>query len=67
MPNQSYLELARHLAAVAPPDRWENMVALARQITHGLSLDDVDAVALAIERAEPILFELRRPAGVRLH
>lgn len=54
MPSQRYLELARHAAAVMDHETWRGLVCACHELTRGMSLDDVQAVAVALERANAV-------------
>jgi hypothetical protein len=63
MPSQSYLELARHAAAVMDHSTWRALVKACNELNRGLTLDDVSAVAVGLERAYSVFqhFPGRRP------
>jgi hypothetical protein len=50
------MKLARHAEAVLSHDEWRALTGLAREIIpERMSLDDLPAVALALERACPFV------------
>lgn len=68
MPSQRYLELARHAAAVMEHETWRGLVRACHELTRGLTLDDVQAVAVGLERANAILDRFpSRPATETVH